>query len=118
VTDENGCMGIDIVKVNVEKPKGVYVPTGFSPNGDLENDLLVVHGKGRQVNRIVIFRLYDRWGELIWEDRNFAVNDVSRGWDGTFRGQECDPGVYVWTLEAEYIDGYIEQLQGNVILIR
>lgn len=118
VTDDNGCMGTDVIRVNVVKPKGVYVPTGFSPNGDNENDLLVVHGKGRQVNKILLFRVYDRWGELVYEDRNFLVNDTSKGWDGTFRGQPCDPGVYIWTLEAEYLDGYIEPQKGDVTLIR
>jgi gliding motility-associated-like protein len=118
VTDENGCMGTDEVRVNVFKPKGVYVPTGFTPNNDLVNDLLVVHGKERQVNKILVFRVYDRWGELLYEDLNFPVNELSRGWDGSFRGQACDPGVYVWVLEAEYIDGFVEQLQGNVTLIR
>ncbi|MBL7807595.1 MAG: proprotein convertase P-domain-containing protein [Saprospiraceae bacterium] len=118
VTDANGCMGTDDIRVNVFKPKGVYVPTGFTPNGDLENDLLVVHGKSRQVHKILMFRIYDRWGEMIYEDRGFSVNDATRGWNGTFRGQECDPGVYVWVVEAEYLDGYVEQLQGNVTLVR
>lgn len=118
VTDDNGCTGTDEVRVNVFKPKGVYVPTGFSPNADQTNDLLVVHGKERQVNKILLFRVYDRWGELLYEDHNFPVNELSRGWDGSFRGQACDPGVYVWVLEAEYVDGFVERLQGNVTLIR
>jgi gliding motility-associated-like protein len=118
VTDENGCVGKDEIKITVDKPRGVYVPTGFSPNGDLENDLLVVHGKSRQVTRIRTFKLFDRWGELIYEDQNFSVNDITRGWDGTFRGQPCDPAVFVWVLEAEYLDGRIELLNGNVTLIR
>jgi len=118
VTDENGCVGKDEIKISVEKPRGVFVPTGFSPNGDFENDLLVVHGKSRQVTKIRTFKLYDRWGELIYEDQNFSVNDTSRGWDGTFRGQPCDPAVFVWVLEAEYLDGFTELLKGNVTLVR
>ncbi len=118
VTDEHGCSGIGSIKVRVKKPRGVYVPTAFSPNGDLANDLLVVHGLSKQVRNILVFRVYDRWGELLYEDRDFAVNQNFRGWDGNFRGQACDPGVYVWVLEAEYIDGFQEILKGNVTLIR
>jgi gliding motility-associated-like protein len=118
VTDENGCMGFDEITVSVQKPRGVYVPTGFTPNGDFENDLLVVHGKGRQVRKILVFKVFDRWGELLYEDRDFPVNDTARGWDGTFRNQPCDPGVYVWLLEAEYLDGQIEFQKGDVTLIR
>ncbi len=118
VTDENGCMGKDEVRVNVDKPRGVYVPTGFTPNGDFENDLLVVHGKSQQVSNVLVFKVFDRWGELLYADENFKVNDTSRGWDGSFRNQPCDPGVYVWLLEAEYQDGYRELLKGDVTLIR
>ncbi len=118
VTDENGCMGENEIRVTVEKPRGVYVPTGFTPNGDFENDLLLVHGKSMQVRKILTFKVFDRWGELIYEDHNFSVNDTSRGWDGNFRGQPCDPAVFVWLLEAEYVDGFIELLKGNVTLIR
>ena len=118
VTDENGCIGQDEIIVTVEKPRGVYVPTGFTPNGDLENDLLVVHGKSKQIRNVLTFKVFDRWGELIYQDQNFSVNDTSRGWDGTFRGQPCDPAVFVWLVEAEYIDGYTELLKGNVTLLR
>jgi len=118
VTDENGCMGRSEIRVGVEKPRGIYVPTGFTPNGDFENDLLVVHGKSQQVRKVLVFKIFDRWGELLYEDRDFQVNDTARGWDGTFRGQPCDPAAFVWLLEAEYVDGYIEQLHGHVTLLR
>ena len=118
VTDENGCFGKDEIRVTIEKPRGVYVPTGFTPNGDFENDLLVVHGKSQQVRKVLAFKIFDRWGELVYEDQNFSVNDATRGWDGSFRGQPCDPAVFVWLLEAEYKDGHIDLLKGNVTLIR
>jgi len=118
VKDANGCMGQASQQVIVEKPRGVYVPTGFTPNSDGENDLLVVHGKSRQVQNVRLFRVYDRWGELVYEDHNFNVNTDGRGWDGQWRGKDCAPGVYIWYLEAEYPDGYEEALKGEVTLIR
>jgi len=118
VTDTNGCTGSASVRVDVEKPRGVYVPTGFSPNGDGNNDLLVVHGKGVQIRRVKMFRVFDRWGELLYEDFDFAVNDAQRGWNGTFRGENCQAGVYVWYAEVEYQDGFDQVVQGNTTLIR
>jgi gliding motility-associated-like protein len=118
VTDENGCIGRSQIHVKVEKPRGVYVPTAFSPNGDFTNDLLVVHGLSKHVESILYFRVYDRWGELLYEDLNFAVNETNRGWSGEFRGQDSDPGVYVWVLEVKYNDGKREVLKGDVTLIR
>ena len=118
VTDERGCFGVGEVDICVKKPRGVYVPTGFSPNGDTENDRLVVHVKGNQIRRIVQFKVYDRWGELLYEDQDFKANDASRGWDGAFRGSACLAGVYVWRVEVEYNDGFREVEAGQVTLVR
>lgn len=118
VTDENRCSASQSVRVSIFTPRGVYVPTGFSPNEDQVNDLLVVHGTGSQLEEIVTFSVYDRWGELVYEDQHFPVNETSRGWDGSFRGKPCNPGVFVWVLEALYRDGRKELLRGNVTLVR
>ncbi|MBL7805342.1 MAG: proprotein convertase P-domain-containing protein [Saprospiraceae bacterium] len=118
VIDENNCRGYAQIQVQVEKPRGIFVPTGFTPNGDFNNDLLVVYGKTRTVRQITSFRVYDRWGELVWEDKNFPINDDNRGWDGNFRGEACQSGVYIWTAEVEYLDGYTETAKGHTTLIR
>ena len=116
VTDSLGCRAQDQILVSVEKPRKVFVPTAFSPNGDFNNDRLLVHGQ--QSARILDFRIYDRWGELVFEDVDFALNDPDRGWDGTFRGKPMDPAVFVWVLEVQYMDGYKEVLKGNTTLVR
>lgn len=117
-TDANGCQGKAQIRVTVEKSRGVYVPTGFSPNRDGTNELLSVYGKGQQIKRVVSFQVFDRWGELLFEDADFQVNDSDRGWDGQFRGQACDPGTYIWQAEVEYWDGYREVAAGGTVLLR
>ena len=116
VTDSLGCQGRDRIQVTVEKPRRIYVPTGFSPNDDQNNDRLLVHGQ--QSAHVLSFRVYDRWGELVFEQQDFALNDVNAGWDGTFRDSPLDPGAYVWVLEVQYMDGEKEVLKGNTTLIR
>lgn len=116
VIDSSGCAAEDLITIFVEKPRRVFVPTGFSPNGDDANQLLLVHGQPGV--KIIRFRVYDRWGEAIWEAQKFDINDPIVGWDGTFRGKECDPGVYIWTLEVEYIDFVKEFFKGQTVLIR
>jgi gliding motility-associated-like protein len=118
VTDENGCIGEDKIEIFVLKNRGVYVPSGFTPNADSNNDLLGVFGKSKMVKEVLVFRIYDRWGELLYEDKNFDVNDSTRGWDGKFRDKECNVGQYVWYVEIEYIDGFREIERGNSSLIR
>lgn len=116
VTDSLGCRAEDRILVNVEKPRKIFVPTAFSPDGDFNNDRLIVHGQ--QSARVLDFRIFDRWGELVFEGKDFALNDTDTGWDGEFRGKPMDPGVYVWVLEVEYMDGAREVFKGNTILIR
>ena len=116
VTDSLGCKADDQILVSVEKPRKVFVPTGFTPNGDFTNDLLLVHGQSN--SKALDIKVYDRWGELVFQLNNFAFNDETMGWDGTFRGQPSDPGIYVWILEVEYVDGVREVFKGNTTLIR
>ena len=110
VTDSLGCTDSEFVTVRVEKDRVVLVPTGFSPNGDGENDLLLVHGK--EGTFVDVFRVYDRWGELLYQENGFFVNDPAVGWDGIFRGQNMGSGVYIWHLEVTYVDGVTDSYKG------
>ena len=116
VTDENGCQASDRVVVGIRKNWLATVPTGFSPNGDAENDRLTVYGKTG--TRVRTFRVYDRWGEELFFAKNFAVGDTAFGWDGTFRNQAMSTGVYIWWAEVVYPDGSQEILKGEVTLLR
>ncbi len=116
--DENGCESNDFVTVFVSKTAQIMVPTGFTPNADGNNDLLIVHGKSKNIVRINEFRIYDRWGETVYENNNFDINDTAIGWDGTFRGEEMDSGIYVWVLEVQFEDGSTDNFTGHTTLIR
>ena len=114
--DEKGCEASAKVRVFVRKERIVLVPTGFSPNGDQNNDLLLVHGqKGVKIKS---FKVYDRWGEEVYSRENFDVNDTTTGWDGSYRDQILNPGIYLWFLEAVYPDGYSEIKRGQTTLLR
>lgn len=116
VIDTLGCRGEASVNLIVDKPRRIYVPTGFTPNEDLTNDLLLVHGQ--ESAKILDFKVFDRWGELVYRTGNFRPNDAAFGWDGAFRGSPAPPDVYVWVLEVEYLDGEKEVLYGQTTLIR
>jgi gliding motility-associated-like protein len=116
VVDENGCEGKDNITVFVKKERPIFVPTAFTPNGDAINSILEVHGD--EDITIDLFRVYDRWGSLVYETRDFQVNDGFTGWDGNFKGKALSPGVYVWYAEASYIDGHEEIFKGQTTLIR
>ncbi len=114
--DDKGCEASDRITITVAKPTDIAVPTGFTPNGDGVNDILNVHG--RTGATVKVFRIFDRWGELLYETGDFEVNDLTRGWDGTYRGEALMSGVYIWHLVALYPDGSEEPFQGQTTLIR
>ncbi len=118
VIDENGCVAEALVMVVVEKDRPVYVPTGFTPNGDGQNDFLRIHGN--QIEKILTFRVYDRWGEMVFEDLEYDYDptDELKGWDGKFREEDMNPGVFVWFVQVQYVDGTIADFKGNTTLVR
>lgn len=111
-TSMNGCIVSDSVLITVE-PKcngDVFIPSAFSPNNDLNNDVLYL-----RANCITTldFRLYNRWGEKVFE-----TNDFTQGWDGKFRGKMCDSGVFVYYINATTEKGETINKKGNVTLVR
>ena len=63
-------------------------------------------------------QIYDRWGELLFENLNFLPNDEFFGWEGRAKGEDVNPGVYVYVIEVEYINGETEVFAGDVTVIR
>jgi large repetitive protein len=118
IEDENGCRASADVRVEVEKIRGVFVPTAFSPNEDGENDKLQIFAKTLMIDKILTLRVFDRDGSLLYQERDFKPNNPEIGWDGTFKGKPVDPGVYTFYYEASYLDGYTEIQSGHVTLIR
>lgn len=80
-----------------EEALQVFIPTGFSPDGDGVNDVLMVRGKGLAM--VKYFRIFNRWGQLVFERENAKANDPSGGWNGRIKGILADPDVYVFTAE-------------------
>ncbi len=111
VTSADGCSTQDTVTISV-LPKAVLdVPNAFSPNGDGANDQLQLFTNDIQV--LYYFRVYNRWGELLFE-----TNDLSQGWDGTFKGQPQDVGTYVFAVRALGAEGTELGRTGTVTLVR
>lgn len=111
VTNSSGCSATDTVTVFVEYPCGeLFVPNAFSPNDDQHNDVLYVRGN---CIRSLHFEVYSRWGERV-----FQTDTTTIGWDGTFRGQECNTAVFVYWLRATLNDGSEVMKKGDVSLVR
>jgi len=116
VWSKEGCLVTAPTRIVVNRDITLYVPNVFSPNGDGINDLFSIYSK-KNVGIVNQFAIYDRWGELMWEARDF-VADGTTGWDGTFRGEHMQPGVFAWICEVEDLDGGVKRLKGDVTLVK
>jgi gliding motility-associated-like protein len=87
------------------------MPSAFSPNRDGVNNIFRVP----YPFPVATFNMnvFNRRGQKVFETR-----DISKGWDGTFNGQDVTAGGYVWFINVKYEDGRNENLKGTVILIR
>ncbi len=117
VIDTNGCAAMDAVTVVVTSERPFYVPTAFSPNGDGTNDRFLLYA-GPEVAKARAFRIFDRWGNLVFYEKDFEPNNPQFGWDGNFEGQPLDPAVFVWQAEMEFVDGSAKVFYGDVTLVR
>jgi len=117
VLDEAGCLAMDSLTIFVNSDRSVYVPNAFSPNNDGINDFLTVFG-GRQIRSVETLQIYSRWGEPVFQKFDFPPNVETVGWDGKFKGESMDPGVFAWFAKVEFIDGVVELLEGDVTLVR
>ena len=117
VTDANGCVAQASVLVSIEENRRVYIPNVFSPDFDGLNDQFTVFA-GPEVARIKTMRIFDRWGESVFERFDFPPNDLEMGWDGTFRGQRMNPAVFAYYVEVEFIDGQTALFEGSLTLVR
>lgn len=110
-TSSEGCQASDTVNIKVFKGSAVYVPTGFTPNGDGRNDFL--RGLYVGIKKVHYLRVYNRWGQLV-----FSTNSLTAGWDGSINGVKQQSGTYVWMLKAEDLAGKMYEMKGTSTLIR
>lgn len=114
VADSQGCHKTDsVIVVVLKKPcedANIYIPNAFTPNGDGKNDVLYV--RGNYITNL-FFAVYDRWGQKMFETK-----DITKGWDGTFKGKHMDPAVFGYYAEGLCPSGEKFFKKGNVTLLR
>lgn len=87
----------------------LFIPNSFTPNGDGLNDTFGVYGESVKNYRMEV---YNRWGEII-----FSSTEVTRQWDGTYRGKHVPQGAYVYKVSASGINGNEMARNGTVNII-
>jgi gliding motility-associated-like protein len=129
ITGNNGCTNTDELTITVTPPdmppppppaedqSSVYIPNAFSPNEDGINDTFTVFGDETVAN-IKVMRVFDRWGNLVFDRNDLTPNDMQQGWHGQVNGRLQASGVFIYFVELEYTDGNTEILKGEILLIK
>ncbi len=115
-TDQFGCEREDSVIVTVLDPFDIFIPTAFTPNFDGHNDAFYVLG-GDYIEIIKTFRIYNRWGELIYEANEIPPGESQFGWNGMHNNVLAEMDVYVFYVEIELKNGRTFSEEGHVTLI-
>jgi gliding motility-associated-like protein len=111
IRTSQGCVIVDTQKVLIFNQCDFFVPEAFSPNGDGNNDRLAP--KEVCISKLIYFRVYDRWGQLVFETRTSG-----QGWDGTYKGVKQPIETYAWIVEGLDADGKPIKRSGTSILLR
>ncbi len=110
-----GPFHIDVHTINltVDPCYDLFVPSAFTPNGDLVNPTFKPIGKNFNPDTYSM-SVFDRWGTKI-----FTTKDLSKGWNGTYKGNPCEVGTYYYLIEFKFNNAdKSEQRKGDVTLIR
>jgi gliding motility-associated-like protein len=117
ITNQYGCRTSDTLRILTFCPDAqVFIPNILTPDGDGLNDYLIVRGKGVKV--IKSFTIYNRWGQVVYQNENFVPNVRGKSWDGKFKGQLVDSDVFVYICEAVCEKGQSFLFKGNITVIK
>jgi large repetitive protein len=116
-TNAYGCSATDTICIKVFCESGqLFIPNAFTPDGDGRNDILMVRGKG--IKTVKSFRVFNRWGQVVFERNNFPPNDKTFGWNGLINGKPASPDVYVYTCEVVCENDVPYTYKGNVAILK
>lgn len=117
VTNRYNCTATDALNIRlVCESSSIFLPNTFTPNGDGQNDIFYVRGRG--VRNIKVFRIFNRWGQVVFERTNLNTDDPTTGWDGKFKGLTVNPDVFIYYAELVCDTNETYTMKGNVTVLR
>jgi gliding motility-associated-like protein len=117
VTSDIGCTATDTLQVFVTcSDANVFVPNTFTPNGDGMNDVFYIRGNG--VFAVKSLRIFNRWGEMVFEKKDITANDPKDGWNGIVKGAKASTDAYVYQLEVLCTNSQVLKYNGTITLLQ
>ncbi len=116
LADENGCTKKDSINITVRGCENcrLFIPSAFTPNDDGLNDIFKATPQCEYIGlRNFDFRIYNRWGQLV-----FRTNDMHQGWNGMYKNEKVDQGIFVYVVNYALLQNEPLQQRGTVTVIR
>jgi hypothetical protein len=122
IIDSLGCSATDRVVVVARISRDVYIPNALNPNSDVPvNRYIGIYADPDKVAGVNTFVIFDRWGNNVFERFNFAPSlelNEAVAWDGTFNGDDLNPGVFSYFAEVVFRDGVTLTYKGDITLVK
>ena len=115
--DDQNCVDSTEFQIRIRYESDIYLPNIFTPNGDNINDIFFPQ-TGENISQVKSMEVFDRWGNLLFNRKDFAPNIEALGWNGTTGGNEAPEGIYVYRLEFITLSGQKLQKIGDLSLLR
>ena len=117
IIDENGCEITLSTTVFVRANTDIYIPNIFSPNNDGINEVFKIYSSTDKNRGIIIFAVYDRWGNKIYEEKDTDIASMV-GWNGRMNSSSVAQGVYAFYAILSDVTDKQEVIKGNVTVLR
>lgn len=115
IIDNNGCSAQDSLQIKVnEITTEIVLPNIILP-GSTTNGLFTITNSNT-IAEVTTCAIYDRWGNNVYSIDKVLPELVV--WDGSFKGTDCQPGVYVYKIALKLINGKEKVLAGDITILR
>jgi gliding motility-associated-like protein len=88
IENEGSCISQAKATICIEPEHTLFAPNAFTPNRDGKNDDFILLGTG--ISEIE-WHVYNRFGEKL-----FTGNSLDSYWDGYYKGERVQPGIYTF----------------------
>jgi hypothetical protein len=113
------CQDSVLITIAAERKDTIVLPNIISVNGNSSNSSFYIRLPENLNGLVKSMRIYDRWGNLMFNKKDVAVNDPSVGWDATLSGNKVETGVYIYVIELELVgQSKLVLLKGDITVVK
>jgi len=116
VVDAEGCVSTASITLTVDGFGNVYLPNIISPNSALGNHRFFPQTEEGLQAEYDVF-IFDRWGNKVYEMRGGPVNDPHFGWNGRYRDNRINAGVFVYSVHLRKDNGVTKTFKGDITVV-